>query len=198
MKMRRRCFCCVVFVLAACGGGGGSSGPNAGGSAGTGPSGFGLTARSSLAEFSFPGNATGDAGSIAIESAYPNLSFNAALLTLQIPAEDRLVVVEQGGRVLAFEDVPGVTDVKVVMDISANTLFAGEQGLLGLAFDPNFTVNRHLYVHYSAAAVAGEPRRSIISRFTWDDIQDIVDNASEKILLTNPQPYTNHNGGMAR
>lgn len=68
---------------------------------------------------------------------------------------------------------------------------ANEQGLLGLAFHPNYAANGYFYVHYSGAN--GE---TTISRFQVTADPNTADASSEKILLTVAQPYGNHNGGQ--
>lgn len=65
-----------------------------------------------------------------------------------------------------------------------------EEGLLGLAFDPQFGRNGHFYLHYSASG----PQRSVVARLTLRDGQ--VSDGSELILLEVAQPYPNHNGGQ--
>jgi uncharacterized repeat protein (TIGR03806 family) len=190
------CFCLCFFLLSACGGGGGS-GNNNGGQTGSGtpptpntPP-FGLTQRQSLAAVNLPLTGT-NLGTYTLTNAFPNLSFNAALFATGVPGTNRLAVLEQGGRILAFTASPGVATTQVVLDLSARVLFAGEQGLLGLAFDPDFTQNRYFYIHYSVS----NPRRSVIARFTWNATTDQADINSEKIILEIDQPYSNHNGGM--
>ena len=101
------------------------------------------------------------------------------------------MVVEQGGRIKAFDNDRNALASRLVLDLSARVLFAGEQGLLGLAFDPDFPQNRLIYVHYSMDG----PRRSVIARFTWDAVSDLVALASERIILEVAQPFSNHNGG---
>ena len=152
---------------------------------------FGLTNRAPLAGFVLPGGGIG-LGTYNLIAAFPNLNFPASLFLAGVPGENRLVVVRQSGQVHAFINDSATNSSTMVFDLSARVLFAGEQGLLGLAFDPNFVVNRSLYVHYSADS----PRRSIISRFTWSTGTDAVDLASEKIILEIAQPFSNHNGGM--
>jgi glucose/arabinose dehydrogenase len=67
-----------------------------------------------------------------------------------------------------------------------------EQGLLGLAFDPNYADNGRFYVFYTFGSGAGTSR---VSRFTVGADPNVADAASEEVLLTIPQPFTNHNGG---
>lgn len=85
------------------------------------------------------------------------------------------------------------------LDVTAQSVANGEQGLLGLAFDPDFGANGLLYVHYSAPDDTGDPQIdhfTTISRFTVDGADpNQVDPSSEILLLRYPQPYWNHNGG---
>lgn len=182
-----------------CGGGGGSNAGGTGGNTSSTPSPspqptFGLTSRPNLAAFNLPAQ-SGSSGTYTLTSAYPNLSFSAAILAAPVPGENRLVVIEQGGRVLAFEDDASTTSSRLIMDISSQIIFAGEQGLLGFAFDPDFVNNRYIYVHYTTPSTT-PAQTSVIARFTWDSVSDQVSLSSERVLLTNPQTFTNHNGGM--
>ncbi|MBX3720281.1 MAG: PQQ-dependent sugar dehydrogenase [Turneriella sp.] len=66
-----------------------------------------------------------------------------------------------------------------------------EEGLLGLAFSPDFANSGAYYVYYSAA----KPRRTIVARL---DITGKAGPGSNRVteLLSIRQPYSNHNGGM--
>ncbi len=152
---------------------------------------FGLSEREALAPLDLPQHVAA-LGRYELVQRFPDLSFSGAIFLTGIPGDSRLAVVEQAGRIRAFDDDPNVSTARTVLDLSGRILFDGEQGLLGLAFDPEFASNRYLYVHYSM----DNPRRSVIARFTWDEDTDRVDEASRKILLTLEQPYANHNGGM--
>ncbi|MCR9258871.1 MAG: PQQ-dependent sugar dehydrogenase [Pseudomonadaceae bacterium] len=195
---------CLVFALSGCGGGGSSGGSGNAGSnpppvpapppsppPGGGADPFGLNARPSLASFTLPTQGSG-AASFDLVNAFPNLRFDTALYAAGVPGENRLVVVEQNGRILAFEDSPTVTSARTLLDISGRVLSGGESGLLGLAFDPDFQQNRYVYMHYSLDA----PLRSVIARMTWNESADLIQPASEKTILVIDQPFTNHNGGM--
>ncbi|MFC3702401.1 PQQ-dependent sugar dehydrogenase [Reinekea marina] len=136
---------------------------------------------------------------VAFERAFGGLQFNQPILiTHANDGRNQLFVVEQGGRVLAFDNDPSVKQASVFFDLSKSTTnqisTGGEEGLLGLAFDPDYAANGHFYVYYSAKS----PRRSVISRFTatFDNNADMPQEQSEQVLLEIQQPYSNHNGGM--
>ena len=183
-------FLCLLVVLNACGGGGGGSTLEP-----TPPSQeepFGLTSRAPLATLNLPFSSSDGLGTYQLANAFPNLNFNSALFIAGVPQQSRLVVVQQSGIVSVFDNDAAATSSRVVLDLSARVLFSGEQGLLGLAFDPDFIQNGYVYIHYSMAG----PRRSVIARFTWNQGADLIDSGSEKILLEVNQPFSNHNGGM--
>ncbi len=78
------------------------------------------------------------------------------------------------------------------INITTRVQYGGEQGLLGLAFAPDYATSRYFYVNYTAKP-DGATR---ISRFrTFAANPDSADPNSEEILLTIYQPYSNHNGG---
>lgn len=66
-----------------------------------------------------------------------------------------------------------------------------EEGLLGLAFAPDFAKSRRFYIYYSA----GNPRRTILSRITLKNTT-ALQIAREEELVSIRQPFSNHNGGM--
>ena len=132
--------------------------------------------------------------SLDVEPAFPNISLQRMVhLTYSSENDGRLFVVLQPGRIVFFEDRPDAEDVHTFMDIRERVSDRGnEEGLLGLAFDPDYESNGYFYVYYSAA----NPRRSIISRFSVDpNDPDLADPASETEIMVVPQPYSNHNGG---
>jgi hypothetical protein len=101
----------------------------------------------------------------------------------------RRFVLEQRGRILVLEQEALLP--RPFLDISERVLSGGEQGLLGMAFHPDFRRNGRLYLNYTrrldGATVLAEYRRGASP-----------DQASreERILMVVPQPYPNHNGGM--
>jgi glucose/arabinose dehydrogenase len=132
--------------------------------------------------------------SIRTERAFTALSFTRPVAMVQVPGDaSRWFMVEQAGVIRVFANTDSIESAPVVLDISARVGDSGgERGLLGLAFDPSFASNGHVYVNYTQSSPT---LASHISRFTSSDGGTTLDPASEVILLTLPQPYSNHNGG---
>lgn len=124
------------------------------------------------------------------------LDFTAVATGLQRPlfmthagdGSGRLYVVEQPGRVRIVAD--GQAEPTPFLDITDRVGSSGsEQGLLGLAFAPDFSSSSAFYVDYTDAN-----GNTVVSRFTASDAMS-ADAASEEIILQQEQPYPNHNGG---
>jgi glucose/arabinose dehydrogenase len=130
----------------------------------------------------------------AFEPAFPRLSFENPLFLAAAPgAPQSLYVVTQGGRIFVLPREKDPPAARVFLDLRGRvTQSGGEEGLLGLAFHPDFARNRAFYVYYTPA---DRPRRSVVARFRARSA-DTADPASEQVLLTIAQPYSNHNGGM--
>lgn len=105
--------------------------------------------------------------------------------------DDRFFIVEQRG-VIKIADTAGVQFAKPFLDITLRVQNSNEQGLLGLAFPPNFLISGYFYVNYTAK----NSGVTHISRFRVDSLTpDSADPASEEIILSIYQPFPNHNGG---
>jgi len=106
--------------------------------------------------------------------------------------DDRLFVNEQSGRIriVGPDGTVLATPFLNIQDRVNDS--GGEQGLLGLAFDPNYAENGEFYVNYIAGAGNGTSR---ISRFRVTEDPNVADPASEEIIYSLEQPYSNHNGG---
>ena len=132
---------------------------------------------------------------IGLAKAFPRLRFQRpVVLTHAGDDSDRVFVVEQNGIIRVFQNQDDPSSTTVFLDISERISRQGnEEGLLGLAFHPDFKNNRQFFVHYSSSV---ENMTSIIARFrvTGDD-PNIADPESEEILLKQKQPFRNHNGG---
>lgn len=81
---------------------------------------------------------------------------------------------------------------KPFLDLSSRVGFDTEAGLLSIAFPPKFAERKHFYADF-----IDTERNVVIARYKVSpDNPDVADPASEEILLTIPQPFGQHNGGM--
>jgi hypothetical protein len=136
----------------------------------------------------------GSSYNISLERAFPNISYERTVFLAQAnDGTDRFFLVLQSGKILTFQDTIDVDTAVVFLNIEDQVNDSGnEEGLLGLAFDPNYIDNGYFYVYYSA----DNPRRSVISRFSINIFDPTIANrSSELIILEVNQPYSNHNGG---
>ena len=117
-------------------------------------------------------------------SGYPPLT----LLTNAGDGSGRMFVVQQRGVIVALDSAGG--EIGEFMDISERIKSGGEQGLLGLAFHPDFESNGRFFVNYT-------DRRgdTVVSEFGLDSNGN-GNPDSERVLLQVDQPFANHNGGM--
>ena len=114
-------------------------------------------------------------------------------IVLLIPPGDgtrRLFGVILTGEVLVFDSNEDSGTAKVYLDISDQVSTEQQEGLLSMAFDPDYADNGYFYVLYSSI----NPRRSVLSRFSLS-AQDPsqADPTSEFVILEIPQPEAIHN-----
>ncbi len=150
-------------------------------------------AQTAEAPSSFPG--------VGLERAFGQLRFERPIfLTGAGDGSGRMFVVEQAGVIRVFEADEEASASSVFLDISEHVSRRGnEEGLLGLAFHPEFAQNGEFFVHFSSARDADDKgvARNAISRFKVSQASsDVADPSSEEVLLLQRQPYRNHNGGM--
>lgn len=133
---------------------------------------------------------------IAVEPAFLQLAFEQPLAMMQSPDDSTSwFVVEKAGVVWRFPDDADASldDVVLFADITDRVDSSPtEAGLLGMAFHPDFSTNREVYLSYTRSFGGLE---SVISRFILDPATGALDESSEEILLTVPQFDNNHNGG---
>jgi len=112
-----------------------------------------------------------------------------SVTAMDFAPDGRLFVAAQGGALRIIKD--GVLLATPFMTIPVESF--GEQGLLGLAFDPELTTNRYLYVFYTSPDTA----QNRVSRFTASSTNpDIAEPGSELIILDNISHGDGyHNGG---
>lgn len=134
-------------------------------------------------------------GPLVLKEAFPGLSFTRPV-DFQHAGDDsdRVFVVEQRGVITVFQNDSTIGSKSVFLDIEDQVKDEGnEEGLLGLAFHPDYKSNGYFYVNYTAS----NPDRTVISRFQVSATdENKTDKASELVLLEFDQPYSNHNGGQ--
>jgi len=144
---------------------------------------------------------------VGFEPAFENLKFERCVaIAAPTDGTDRLFVIEQPGRVKWFENRRDVTEAVLALDLTDQVLSTGnEEGMLGLAFHPNFKTNHQLFIQYSfpkLGPMQGDKRkrypdtRNVLSRFEMDPEHRKILRETEKTILTVVQPYENHNGGV--
>jgi glucose/arabinose dehydrogenase len=118
-------------------------------------------------------------------------AFERPVLLVSPPDDPRRFVVEQGGLIRILGDGAPLPDP--FLDLGAAITTTGnEQGLLGLAFAPDYATSGRFFVGYTAsdgANTVAEYRRSAGD-------PDRADPASGRVLLAIPDTRSNHNGGL--
>src|SRR5688572_2954815 len=132
---------------------------------------------------------------VAVPAAFPALAFSEPVAMLQAPRDaSRWFVVEQGGRIRAFANDDAVAATSDFLDLAARVHHAGEAGLVGLVFHPDFDVNGLAYVNYITRA--GAEFRSVTAEFSSPDGGLTLDPGSERVLFSIDKEFANHNGGQ--
>jgi glucose/arabinose dehydrogenase len=148
-------------------------------------------------------SACGQSFNVIPTNAFPSLVFSNPICIASPPGEtNRLFVVEKRGRIIVITNLAAPTRT-VFLDIankvrvgnySESADVQGEQGLLGLAFHPNYASNGTFFVFYTATN--GSARDDILARY-----QTSIANAnqgdpnSETRFIVQFDEANNHNGG---
>jgi glucose/arabinose dehydrogenase len=136
-----------------------------------------------------PVNFSATARTVALQPFISGLSGNPAFLVGAGDGTGRKFIVELAGRILLVQ--PGASSSTVFLDIASRVVRDGEQGLLGLAFHPQYSTNRRFFVNYTRAGDGA----TVIAEYHASSNPNVADT-TETVLLTIAQPFTNHNGGM--
>lgn len=135
-----------------------------------------------------------DPATVALETVATGFT-RPLLVTHAGDGSGRLFVVEQTGAIEIIADGETLpTPFLNVSSLLSRDVFGGgftERGLLGLAFDPDYTTSGLFYINYTD--VNGN---TVIAQYrVSEDDPNTADPDSEVIVLTQTQPYANHNGG---
>lgn len=152
-------------------------------------------------------NAAVDESPIGIEvvPAFPDLEFprpeetpqfRPVVITNAGDQSNRLFFASQQGAVYVINNRPDARTAKTFLDIESNVVYRdnmNEEGLLGLAFHPNYKTNGFFFVYYTTTDA---PQTSVVSRFRVSSSDpNRADPDSEVELMRIKQPFWNHNGG---
>jgi hypothetical protein len=127
-------------------------------------------------------------GELALVTVATGLAF-PVFLTSPPGEAGRLFVVEKRGTIRIIEG--GAVRSTPFLDLSGRVSGGSEQGLLGLAFHPEYPSNGRFVVNYTNQD--GDTRVAVF-RVSADPNR--ADAASEQVILAVEQPFSNHNGGM--
>jgi quinoprotein glucose dehydrogenase len=136
---------------------------------------------------------------IEIAPAYPNLRIDRPIvMTGAGDGSGRLFIASQTGQIYFIDqDDAEVTfeDANLFLDLNKAVSYKdreNEEGLLGMAFHPNYAETGKLYVYYTTTE---RPHVSIISEYSVSDDPAKADPLSGRELMQIQQPFWNHNGG---
>jgi glucose/arabinose dehydrogenase len=115
--------------------------------------------------------------------------FSQPLYVTAPPGSSDLFLVEQTGRVMRLPGGDG--EPQVFLDLSDLISCCSEQGLLSVAFAPDYARSGLLYVDYTD--VDGDTR---VVEYRRDESGDRAEPGSARVVLRVDQPYPNHNGGL--
>jgi len=133
---------------------------------------------------------TGGESALALEPVVEDGLVRPDYLTYA--GDDRLFVVEQSGRIRIIKK--GQLLDQLYLDITDKVTTDGnEQGLLSVAFHPDYAANGQFFVNYTRQPDGA----TVIERYTVSkDDPDRADDQSGRVILTIAQPEANHNGGQ--
>ncbi len=137
-----------------------------------------------------------DAPKVKLEPIYTNLTIERPV-SLVIPPDGtgRRFLVEQTGQIKILPEDESGSEAQVFLEFSDRQPLAEkdfEEGLLGLAFHPDFATNRKFYVTYSQQG----PKRTVVSEFQASESDPSkADLSTERIFMEIQQPEWNHNSG---
>ena len=174
---------------------------------------YGLAARPDVGAFlngAMPEIAPAISGNWSAVVAFTNLVFTNSVGLTFVPGTDELCVWEREGRIWTFENSPGATQKKLVLDIHNQCQGWDDSGLLGVAFHPGFATNHFVFVYYTwvkPGTVFGDPNtrpnpilpntyHDRLSRFTLDENGVAIPNSEVVFIDQTDQTVWHHGGGL--
>jgi glucose/arabinose dehydrogenase len=108
-------------------------------------------------------------------------------------AKKREIILQQNGLATVVRAADSSQEGKIFADLTGRPRFGQgyEEGLIGMAFHPQFEKNGRVYVYFTVK----DPLASVLSEFTVTADGEKLNLHSERVLLEVPQPFVNHNSG---
>ncbi len=134
---------------------------------------------------------------LQLVNAFPHLTFTQPVfLTHSNDGTNRIFVIQKNGLIKVFPNDSSVTSATTFLDLSSRIITAGgssEQGLLGIAFHPNYANNGYFYVDYTQAVTG----HVVVARYHVNPSNPNQGDFNSEVQLLNVyHPYANHNGGI--
>ena len=136
------------------------------------------------------------AAPVTFERAFPELILERPIgLTYPPDGTNRIAVISQRGSVYMFPNHPSVEEPSEVLNIRDKVQFRDlepEEGLLGIAFHPQFRDNHQFFLYYTTA-----DHSNVLSRFTMsaDDPNRAEPESEEEVFRAPAKSTWNHNAG---
>src|SRR5215472_12382310 len=152
------------------------------------------------------GDSSGSGTNVAATSTSPSTIPPVAFRTLasaftnpvglEMPNDgsNRFFVVEQSGTIKILH-LDGSVATENFLDITGKITSGGELGLLGVTFHPDFSSNGRFFVNYTRT-VGNRQIQTVIAEYRVSPDPDVAEPNSERILLTQDQPFPNHKAGQ--
>lgn len=141
-----------------------------------------------------PRSANADRGAVGLMTERVASGLARPVMVTHAPGDtSRLFIVEQRsgstGRIKILNLNTGSVNATPFLSVTGVST-SSEQGLLGLAFHPNYASNGYFYVNYTASSGS-----TTIRRYSVSSDPDVANSSSGYTIMTISQPYSNHNGG---
>jgi glucose/arabinose dehydrogenase len=126
---------------------------------------------------------------LGVQEMWPGTDLGDVVYLTSPPGDARIFVVDQAGRIFVIKN--GARLTTPFLDITNIVAYGGEQGLLSMAFDPQFATNGRFYVYHND--LNGD---IAVARYTATG--DVANAGSRTPVINIPHPTNaNHNGGLA-
>ncbi len=139
-----------------------------------------------------------DTSEFEFRRVFSGLDLREPIFLRSFPLDNgRFVSIERNGRILTWKKSDG-SDVTILADLTnqIESDISNEGGLLGFAFDPNFSINSYVYLSYTIPnANLANNLISVVARTTMNT-NSLTMSTNLEPVMTVIQPYRNHNGGM--